>query len=396
MKRREYGTGKISYEKKTKRFRARLEFEGQTIPCGTHPTWEAADVALFAMRKRLTEERAVIGGTTLNEFGQSWIKRRESEGKDDDQSRWDSHIKEDLIGSKPVDAIHPADVNSWVDRLMRRRAKKGNLHASQSTRKLSRSTCQNALNMLRVCLERAKEIGVIKTNPAQGVTLPGRREDLLDATKDNWTWLSIDEQTELLEGISTEEKFIVQFAIWTGLRKMELFALRAIDVHRDSPSPFIVVRYGSADGPTKTRKIRRIPMLPGAIDAWDCWTATMQRRIDATGIAFPSHMSNAPRGATPRCFEATVKRLGIAGQTGIKVTWHSLRHTCASMLVSGSWGDAWSLEEIKGMLGHKSISTTERYAHLAGTALTRAADRLRASMLKPSAPVVDLRKHVTK
>ncbi|MEO6575667.1 MAG: site-specific integrase, partial [Polyangiaceae bacterium] len=54
--------------------------------------------------------------------------------------------------------------------------------------------------------------------------------------------------------------------------------------------------------------------------------------------------------------------------------WHDLRHTCASALVSGMWGRAWRLEEICALLGHSSITVTQRYAHLAGTALVVAAE----------------------
>ncbi len=394
--RREYGTGKISFEKKTGRYRARLQHEGQTIACGTHPTREAAEVALASVRKRLTQDAIVVGGATLNDFAETWIKRREAEGKRDDESRWNSHVRDDMLGRKPVVAIHPADISAWVDRLANKRAKKGNGHKTLDARKLSRQTCQNALNMLRSCLERAKEIGIIQTNPAHGIKLPDRAIDKQAKVYDPWTWLSSDEQAQLLDAIETEEKHLVQFAIWTGLRKMELLALRAVDVHRDAPRPFIVVRHGSADGPTKGRSIRRVPLLPGAVDAWDCWEATMKPRIEETGLAFPSYRSNSPRTRPPRCFDATVQRLGVVGQTGAPVVWHSLRHTCASMLVSGGFGAAWSLEEIKGFMGHKHISTTERYAHLAETAVTRAADRVWDAAQKPSAPVIQLTARFTR
>jgi hypothetical protein len=55
------------------------------------------------------------------------------------------------------------------------------------------------------------------------------------------------------------------------------------------------------------------------------------------------------------------------------VRFHDLRHTCASHLVSGTWGRRWSLEEVQRVLGHGSRSTTERYAHLAEDALDHAA-----------------------
>ena len=43
-----------------------------------------------------------------------------------------------------------------------------------------------------------------------------------------------------------------------------------------------------------------------------------------------------------------------------RITWHDLRHSYASILVSG----AAPLSLIRGLLGHSSVKMTERYAHL--------------------------------
>jgi hypothetical protein len=61
------------------------------------------------------------------------------------------------------------------------------------------------------------------------------------------------------------------------------------------------------------------------------------------------------------------------------VRWHDLRHTCAASLVSGWWGRQWRLEEIRALLGHGSLKATERYAHLADSALQQAAAETRWS-----------------
>jgi hypothetical protein len=55
------------------------------------------------------------------------------------------------------------------------------------------------------------------------------------------------------------------------------------------------------------------------------------------------------------------------------VRWHDLRRTCGSSLIAGWWGRRWSMIEVRDMLGHRSVTTTERYAHLSESALQQAA-----------------------
>jgi integrase len=56
-----------------------------------------------------------------------------------------------------------------------------------------------------------------------------------------------------------------------------------------------------------------------------------------------------------------------------RVWWHLLRHTTASSLVAGWWGERWRLEEVRGLMGHSTIRVTERYAHLADSTLKQVA-----------------------
>jgi integrase len=47
-----------------------------------------------------------------------------------------------------------------------------------------------------------------------------------------------------------------------------------------------------------------------------------------------------------------------------EVTFHCLRHTCASMLMMGGYGFKLELYEVSRWLGHSDIKVTQRYAHL--------------------------------
>ena len=63
-----------------------------------------------------------------------------------------------------------------------------------------------------------------------------------------------------------------------------------------------------------------------------------------------------------------------------KIGWHTLRHTFASHLaMSGT-----PLNVVQTLLGHSSITTTMRYAHLAPSTLRTAIDQLNLKSLVSS------------
>ena len=277
-------------------------------------------------------------------------------------------------------------------------------------RKLGKSTIQNALNLLRAAFEMAVERQVLGSNPASGVKVPRR----VAATHQPWTYLLLEEQDAIwaCKAIPEHHYLWMQVAVGTGMREGEQFNLLLSDVHMDVQPPEIVVRYGSkAAGPKSTRgklKIRHVPLFGLGLRAMQRWLELLPSycRKNPLGLVFPGptgarrqpgkhlHVTRRdPETKKPKPVDPMPEYLAAAGivvdrrHDRKSVRWHDLRHTCAAALVSGMWGRRWSLEEVKGLLGHESITTTERYAHLAQSALkTAAAEAERAVVSPPISP----------
>jgi integrase len=166
-------------------------------------------------------------------------------------------------------------------------------------------------------------------------------------------------------------------------------------VHLDA-DPHVIVRYGDgAGGPTKSGRVRRVPLFPPArvalaemrdldgatrigghvftplrkrngeprtepyADGYDGgWSGSWHRPKKRGGKLVPL----GPDGRPPRVWrDGWRERCGIRGD----VTFHDLRHTFATHLVMGTWGRAWRIEEVQVLLGHTSITVTQRYARFA-------------------------------
>jgi integrase len=81
--------------------------------------------------------------------------------------------------------------------------------------------------------------------------------------------------------------------------------------------------------------------------------------------------------------EAVTRCRGIPLDKRRKVTLHTLRHTCASLMV----GAGVPLFDVAKFLGHSTLAVTMRYAHAAPEAGRSSVDRLAAVLAGPGAQV---------
>lgn len=355
--RRRYG----SIEKKNGRYRARPRVNGKLETIGTFDTPQEAEAALVLFSRGHAEVAPLVG-MTLAEWGKKWLDARELDGVHRSVHR-DRHVWKRAAGaafaSLPLVAVTTRDVREWVATQLR-------TPTGSTGKKPARQTVANALNLLRVCLEAACDAGHLEKNPAREVRVPR-----VARTSEGWTWLRTEEIAKLLgEKVDAEQRDMFAVAIYTGLRAGEIFGLEWRDV--DLRAATATIRYSWKGTPTKRGEARTVHLFAPVVAA----LKLQQKRSGKRTHVFPDRTGQPRSKDQMPDLGAALEAAGVHRH----VRFHDLRHTCASHLVSGSWGRAWTLEEVAKHLGHSSSAVTRRYAHLCPEGLARAVRETRPEL----------------
>jgi integrase len=163
-------------------------------------------------------------------------------------------------------------------------------------------------------------------------------------------FLSLAEIKRLAEALERAEDkrgaAVIRMCMLTGARVGEVRTARFEDFN---------LEFGSWSKPAATTKQRKIHRIPISADV--AQLVRQQRLVVPSGCPwlFPGDTPGQPVKEIRRFWLKMQKEAGIEG-----VRIHDLRHTFASLLVSGGA----SLEMIGRLLGHTQMTTTQRYAHL--------------------------------
>ncbi|GAB4363025.1 MAG: tyrosine recombinase XerC [Deltaproteobacteria bacterium] len=202
--------------------------------------------------------------------------------------------------------------------------------------------------------------GEIRGNPAVGLASP-RRETRLPE------FLPVDEMLDLLRAAQpagwrgARNAAILELLYSSGLRVGELVSLRRGDLSLEE---------GTVRVSGKGRKMRTVPVGEQARRAVsDYLDACPFRDPAGSGGAEPPLFRNARGGAlTARSVARILARSLETAGIGRHLSPHGIRHSFAThLLESGA-----DLRAIQEMLGHSSLSTTQRYARVNISHLVRA------------------------
>ncbi len=334
---------------------------------------------------------------TLGEWGEKWLDARELSGEHravwNERSVWKTHVEGTDLAELPLKAVTRREVKAWLDALKTKKAR-APWKANQTgpvyrAKTLSRGVVRLALSLVRCALAAAVDEDLVEENVAREVKVGMKTA----STSEGFDYLRADEIAKVLTcaAVPSWARVILTVAIYTGMRQGELWGLHWPDVVLEGDRPEVIVRH-SHKGPTKSGKVRRVPLLAPAREALEQWKKIATPNVD--GLVFPTvtglrrprsndaGWSRGPQIRGPRPKGTPSHKPGWRELAGVtrRVKFHDLRHTCASHLLMGTWGRAWALSEVRDWLGHTAIKQTEVYAHLSPEHLHHAAQATPASL----------------
>ncbi len=297
------------------------------------------------------------------DYARTILDRRLSEGirgHYHEVNRFDTHIDGAAFAAMALDAIRPKDLREWLRAMAVKQAK-------GTTRALAADTIKRSFSLVSSVFTAAVEDELIEMSPVSGVKVK-RRADAR-STVEKWTTLTLDEQKAIAAcaPIPFTDRLAIRFAVATGLRQGEQFALRLADLHVGHDNPHVMVRFGGAkDLPPKSGKIRRVPLFGDGLTAAKEWLAELPAFAPSNplGLVFPHPKGTRRCVGKPLVFGNQLRRHLVHVGITRRVRWHDLRHTCCTNLVSGVLGERWPLLMVKELAGHSSVTITERYAHV--------------------------------
>jgi len=232
---------------------------------------------------------------------------------------------------------------------------------------LSASTVQKVHHILHKSLAQAVRWDLIARNPTDNAKAP-------TPTSKEMHPLSASEARKLLEAAGGDRlEALYVLAIHTGMRRGELLGLKWSDVDLENSRIGIRrtltrtdsgKRYTLGDPKTK-RSHRTVRITPQAVEALRRHLTNQMEEIERLGdiyidqgLVFTTEVGTPinPSNLRQRSFAPLLDRAGLP-----RITFHDLRHTCASLLFQKNVHP----KLVQELLGHASVAITlDTYSHM--------------------------------
>jgi integrase/recombinase XerC len=221
--------------------------------------------------------------------------------------------------------------------------------AHLSRRKLSRASVARHLSALRSFFKYLVREGVVEANPARTVATP-KKEKHLPAVMQTSDVALLLEQPDTSINLGVRDAAFLELLYASGLRIGELVGIDIDDL--ELRARLVKVR-------GKGSKERIVPFGSKAETALRAWLAVrgeLAKDADEQAVFVNYRGQRITTRSVRRLFDGYLKQAAL--RTGISP--HTLRHSFATHLLNAGA----DLRGIQELLGHASLSTTQKYTHL--------------------------------
>lgn len=229
--------------------------------------------------------------------------------------------------------------------------------SKQAARSLNKSSMCRELSAVKNFFKWLERKKILK-NPAISIISAPKKSKVLPKA------LDIDDSFNLLKKIGKIEttawqglrdKAILTLLYGCGLRISEALSVNVGDIN--AQSEFLRVR-------GKGNKERLVPLLP---IAWQNIEAYLAECPYHNNVGEPLFLGARGERISPRIIQRQIQKLRIMLGLPDTVTPHALRHSFATQLLA----EGTDLRSIQELLGHASLSTTQRYTDVQTETLQR-------------------------
>lgn len=293
-----------------------------------------------AIKEGKQPEIKKIANHTFNELAERYIAWMEGRHRSADSKKYRINIIASHFGNIPLRHINTFAVEQYQTNLI--------------NKNLKPATVNKHISIIKAMIKKAVDWSMVESEVLKRV----RTVKPLTENNKRLRYLSKEECQNLINACQGNTKPIVITALNTGMRKEEILSLKWDNV--DLKHGFILLDR------TKNGDRREIPIN-------ETLRATLQgltRRLDIPYVFYDPATGKRYKNVK-RSFKTACKRAGI---TDFK--FHDLRHTFASHLVMAGV----DITTVKELLGHKTLTMTLRYSHLAPSHKVKAVDVLDATI----------------
>jgi integrase/recombinase XerC len=229
------------------------------------------------------------------------------------------------------------------------------------------STMKKKVSAVRSFFKFLLKRGMIEQNPASGLRSPKIAKSLP-------RFLTVDQAFRVIDAPPKEEKrsklfklrdqALLETLYATGVRVSELGGMNVDDCDFTESEVRVLGKGG---------KERIVPLGKPTIEAIQAYLPERRALLEKAKGGDPDALwlSRGGRRLSVRQVQNIVRRHGTLGAGRSDLHPHAMRHTCATHLLDAGA----DLRSIQELLGHSSLSTTQRYTHVSVDRLMEVYDR---------------------